>query len=129
MSVEFRVDSEEGLVLGVLKGEVTVDEIMAALGELFGSDEYEPHYNGITDLRDTAWESNQEDLRRLVQFLIKHRKSIGKHRSAIVVSSERAYGMSRMFEVFSEATPIKVRVFRDWDEAMKWTVEGSEDDE
>ena len=103
MTVEFRIDKEEGIVYGTLRGEVDVDEILAALEGIVTNEDFEPELNGITDLRDMKWESDQGDLRRLVHFMIEHRdrRSAGR-RSAVVVCSDRAYGMSRMFEVFSE---------------------------
>jgi hypothetical protein len=125
MSVEFRIDKDDGIVYGTLKGEVNVEEILAAMEHLVLSEEYEPNLNGITDLRAMKWESDQGDLRKLVHFLIEHRKKIGRSRSAVVVSGDRTYGMSRMFEVFSEQAPLKVRVFRDFDKAKRWVIEGN----
>ena len=129
MSVEFRMDRDEGIVYGTCRGEVTAEEIMEHLAGVFMSEDYEPWFRGLTDLRETSWESNQGDLRKLVQFLIRHRDRIGKHRSAVVVANERAYGMARMFEVFSEQTPINVRVFRDYDKAKSWILEKEDGEE
>ena len=129
MSVEYRIDKDYETVYLTLKGEVTAEEIMDILGEVFESEDYQPHFSGISDLRGLHWESNQSDLRKLVQFILKYRGRIGRHRSAIVVSSERAFGMSRMFEVFSEQTPIRVRVFRDYDEALGWARGGPANEE
>jgi hypothetical protein len=124
MTVEFRIDKEDRIVYGVLKGEVDVSEVLAGLEKVISSDDYEPELDGITDLRAMKWESDQGDLRLLVHFLIENRKRIGKSRSAVVVSGDRTYGMTRMFEVFSEQAPIKVRVFRDFDKAKRWVLEG-----
>ncbi len=122
MSVEFRIDKDEGIVYGTLKGEVTYTEVLSAITGMVEGEDYNPGLNGITDLREMKWESDQGDLRKLVQFLIKHRKQIGRSRSAVVVSSDRTYGMARMFEVFSSELSIRVRVFRDYDEAKKWVL-------
>jgi len=50
-------------------------------------------------------------------------------RCAVVVGSDRAYGMSRMFEVFSEETDVDVRIFRNLDEAKNWIIEGANEEE
>jgi hypothetical protein len=120
MTVEFRINSDEGIVYGTVSGDVDADEIMDGLDEVINGEEYEPGFSGITDLRHIRWESDQGDLRRLVQFLIRNRSRLKPHRSAVVVSGDRTYGMTRMFEVFSEQTPIKLRVFRDYDRALSW---------
>lgn len=128
MVVEFRVDKDEGIVYGKLTGEVDIDKVLAGLVDIVESEDYSPGLSGITDLREMKWESDQGDLRKLVHFLIEHRKKIGKSRSAVVVSGDRTYGMSRMFEVFSEQAPVRVRVFRDYDRALRW-IRGEEDSE
>ena len=129
MTIEFRIDKDEGIVYGTLKGEVNYTEVLAGLTEMVEGEDYDPGLNGITDLRAMKWESDQNDLRKLVHFLIKHRKQIGRSRSAVVVSSDRAYGMARMFEVFSSESSIKVRVFRDFDEAKRWVLKEDEEKE
>jgi hypothetical protein len=125
MSVEFRIDKDEGLVIGTLKGEVDVDAVLAGLEELVADEDYSPGLNGLTDLREMKWESEQGDLRKLVHFLIEHRKKIGRSRSAVVVSNGRTFGMARMFEVFSTQSSINVRVFRDLDKAKRWLLDKS----
>lgn len=129
MSVEFRVDREDEIVYGVLKGQVTAEEIIEDLERTISDEDYRPHFNGISDLRDINWESEQGDLRKIVQFILRNRGRIGRHRSAIVVSGERSFGMSRMFEVFSEQTPLKVRVFRDYTKALEWVKTGDGEEE
>lgn len=129
MTVEFRIDKDEGIVYGTMKGEVNYTEVLAGMSEMVEGEDYDPGLNGITDLREMKWESDQSDLRKLVHFLIKHRKQIGRSRSAVVVSSDRTYGMARMFEVFSSESSIKVRVFRDYDEAKSWVTGESEEEE
>ena len=129
MSVEFRIDKDRKLVLGTLKGEVNAEAILAGLEGMVENEDYNPGFNGITDLREMKWESNQVDLRRIVHFLIEHRKKIGKSRSAVVVSDDRAYGMSRMFKVFSSQSSINLRVFRDYDEAERWVLDKDAEEE
>ncbi len=78
---------------------------------------------GIFDFMASKWESDPEDLRRIIRFIIENSERIGPSRYAMVVGSDRAYGMSRMFEVFSGETTVDVRAFRDFDEAKKWIIE------
>ena len=80
---------------------------------------------GIFDLLASKWESDPEELRKIVRFIIENTDRIGPSRHAVVVGSDRAYGMSRMFEVFSQETAVDVRIFRDLDEARKWMIEES----
>jgi hypothetical protein len=125
MPFEFRIDKEERIVYSTLSGELNVNELIEGLTEVLADEDFEPGISGITDLRSLRWESDQEDLRRLTRFVIEHKDRIGKSRSAVVVSGDRAYGMTRMFEVFSEQSSLEIGVFRDIDKARKWVTEGS----
>jgi hypothetical protein len=128
MSYEYRIDKNERIVYSTLSGELDVDEIIAGLTEALADTDFEPGMSGITDLRSLKWESDQEDLRRLARFMIEHKDRIGRSRSAVVVGGERAYGMTRMFEVFSEQSSLDIGVFRDVKQARSWVLKkaGSE---
>ncbi len=48
-------------------------------------------------------------------------------KKCVIASSNLVYGLLRMYEVFSEGNPVRIRVFRQPDEAMAW-VNGLEDE-
>ncbi|MCK4549033.1 MAG: STAS/SEC14 domain-containing protein [Candidatus Krumholzibacteria bacterium] len=126
MGIEFRIDTEEGIVYTTVKGDLDVDDIIAGLTEIISHEDFEQGMGGIFDLLASKWESNPEELRKIVRFIIENTDRIGQSRHAVVVGSNRAYGMSRMFEVFSQETAVNVRIFRDLDEARKWMIEGAD---
>ena len=129
MSIEFRFDSEEGLFYATVKGDLDVEDIIATLTEIISHEDFKPGMNGMFDLLASTWESVPEDLRRIVRFIIENNEMIGLARCAVVVGNDRAYGMSRMFEVFSEETTVDVRIFRALDKAKRWMIESSTEEE
>ena len=129
MGIEFRIDSEEGIFYMVVDGDLDVDDFITGLTEIMTYEDFEKGMGAIFDLMASTWESDPEDLRRISRFLIENSERIGPSRCALVVGSDRAYGMSRMFEVFSGETSVNVRVFRDLDEAKRWLTEGSDEEE
>ena len=129
MSIEFRIDTEEGIVYTTVKGDLGVEDIIAALTEIITHEDFKPGMSGIFDLLASKWESDSDELRRIVRFILENADRIGPSRHAVVVGSDRAYGMSRMFEVFSEETTVDVRIFRDLNEARKWILEGADEEE
>ncbi len=129
MGIEFRIDTEEGIVYTTVKGDLDVDDIIAGLTEIISHEDFKPGMGGIFDLLASKWESDPEELRRIVRFIIENTDRIGLSRHAVVVGSDRAYGMSRMFEVFSAATTVDVRIFRDLNEAKRWMIEGANEEE
>lgn len=124
MGIEFRIDREKGIVYTTVKGDLDVEDIIAGLTEIISHGDFEQRMSGIFDLLASKWESDPENLRRIIRFIIENTDRIGQSRHAVVVGSDRAYGMPRMFEVFSEETAVDVRIFRDLDEAKRWLTEG-----
>jgi hypothetical protein len=120
VTVECRIDAEAGIVHTTVSGEIGASDIIAALEELFRHPDYRPGLIGLADLRSYTWRSEMSDIRRVAQFMIANGKKIGRSRTAIVVSSDYSYGMSRMYEAFAAASPIEVKIFRDMDEAVAW---------
>jgi hypothetical protein len=78
--------------------------------------------NTLWDLREadvSSFPSNQ--VQHVQSFVSKYWGEGGKNRSALVVSADVAYGLSRMYEIISEGkTEGKIMVFRDYDEALNW---------
>ena len=129
MGFEFRIDSEGGIVYSTVEGDLDVEDIIAGLTEIISHEDFDKGMSGIFDLMASKWESEPEDLRRIIRFIFENSERIGPSRCAFVVGSDRAYGMSRMFEVFSEETSVDVRVFRDLDEAKRWIIERAGEEE
>jgi len=120
MPVECRLDAEAGIVYTVVSGEIGASDIIEAVEELFRNPDFRPGLIGLADLRSYTWRSEMSDIRRVAQFMIANGSKIGRSRTAIVVASDYSYGMSRMYEAFAAASPIKVKIFRDMDEAVAW---------
>ena len=129
MGIEFRIDKEKRVVYTTVKGDLDVKDIIAGLTEIISHEDFEQGMSGLFDLLASKWQSVPEDLRRIVRFIIKNTDKIGPSRHAVVVGSDRAYGMSRMFEVFSQETAVDVRIFRDLAAAKRWLTGESGEEE
>jgi hypothetical protein len=123
MPVECRIDSENGIVHTILSGEVGASEIIAAIDDLLRRPDYRTGMIGLADLRSYTWRAEVSDIRRIAQFMIANGARIGRSRTAIVVSNDYSFGMSRMYEAFAAASPIKLKIFRDMDEAVAWLID------
>jgi len=68
------------------------------------------------------------EIRGVVEEVLKHRTEDAGSRVALVVSSSRDFGLGRMYEQMMEvATPVRIMVFRDRDEAEIWAKGGGEE--
>ena len=77
--------------------------------------EYSPEYDVIIDVTGIERHFTRQDLYQMVSY------GLPSVKYAIIASSDVSYGIARMFEMISEhAIRAVVRVFRDWDSALKW---------
>lgn len=120
MPVTCNIDLAAGLVFTTISGHVDTDELVRALEGCVGHRDFRPGLNGIADLRRARYDARSEDIKRLAELMAMHRDRIGSSRTAIVVSSDVAYGLSRMYQAFADDTSIQTRIFRDIDEAERW---------
>jgi hypothetical protein len=78
---------------------------------------FEPSFQQLCDLRQvTRITATVETLR----FLAQSRIFAAGVRRAFVVDREVDYGLSRLFQAYSEVEGAVIEVFRDWEEAEQW---------
>ena len=127
MPIETSIDSRTGLRVHVATGTLTPDELENALLDAYRRPDYRPEANSLCDVRGVGIGTfTGEEIRRVVDTVLKHRGAPPGTRTAIVVGRDLVYGLARMFAHQLEAkSPSDVAVFRDMDEAMAW-LEGDE---
>lgn len=118
--INCEIDKNANLVFTTIKGEVTANEVLAALTGLLDSPEYRPGLNGLVDLRESDMDPDAKEIRKIAALLINNKERIGESRSAIVVSEDLAYGLARMFEAYADESSIETRIFRDMEAARSW---------
>ncbi|MCK5596608.1 MAG: hypothetical protein KAJ04_04095, partial [Candidatus Eisenbacteria sp.] len=120
-------DGRTGLRMHVATGTLTPDELENALLDAYRRPDYRPEGNSLCDVREAGVGTfTGEEIRRVVDTVLKHRGAPPETRTAIVVGRDLSFGPARMFAQQLEAeSPSDVAVFRDMDEAMAW-LEGDE---
>ena len=105
-------------------GALSFEEFAFVLETILTSKEYPVNINTIWDLREADFSSVDS---QFWERIIEYRKEFTERnncRSAMIVSKDLQYGMSRMFEITSEGNiPQQVRVFRDFSEGENWILE------
>ena len=59
------------------------------------------------------------DVRKIADLMIEYQSKIGRSKTAVVVSKDVTFGMTRVFQEFSEQSSIETAIFRDMDEALQ----------
>ena len=117
MPTFYRIDVRNRVVIHELAGVVTDQELSNNQRELRRDPDYDPVFGQLIDacyVTDIAVSSD------LVVALAKATPNVPGAKRAIVVASDVAFGMARMFQIIREDAPEEVRVFRDIDEARRW---------
>ena len=129
MSITTSLDEKTGLRTYDVTGEMTATDFGAALSAIFEQPDYMSGSNALWDLREATGDAfSVHEIRGLVEKVLKHRPEDVGSRVALVVASSRDFGLSRMYEqMMAVATPVKIMVFRDRDEAEIWAKGGGEE--
>lgn len=117
MPTTYELDQPLRLVRTRSWGALTDDEVRTMYERLMIDPGFDRSFRQLCDLREvTQIKVTVETLRMLAQRRI---FAPGAQR-AFVVGREVDYGLSRLFQAYSEVEGAVVEVFRGWDEAEAW---------
>ena len=120
MPITFRIDKESGVVCTTIDGYVSTDEIIEGLRNIMNHPDFRPGLNGIADLRNSDLNTFSADVKRIAELLVEYRDKTGPSRTAVLVSNDVTFGMTRVFQVFAEQSSVETAIFRDMEEAVQW---------
>lgn len=113
-------DREKQLTVHILSGEISIQDLIDAVKQLYDS---APTPNHLWDL--TAADMSKiegEELQDLANFAKQASPSRVGGRTALVDTRDLGFGLSRMYRVFAEVSDqrVEIGVFRSREEAEKW---------
>ena len=117
MPVSFAIDRDRTLVLSRAWGVLTDRQLIGAARALAADPGFQPHFRQLADLHAvTSVQVSGAGIRSMARVVPFGRGS----RRAIVVSSDAAYGLARMFETLRSDLADEVEVFRSLEAALAW---------
>jgi len=123
------IDRSRDAAIWVLRvtGTITLEEFKRAIIETFADPAFTQGSPILWDMRDfDTTVADAATFSELVLFNEKTADERGGGRSAIVVSSEVDYGMSRMFQSIADGLPTDFAVFRSYRDARDWLLNGGD---
>lgn len=124
MSVEFKIDSKQKLIIGIASGQLTHKDLLNIVDELVRHPDYDPTFNEIWDLRKVSeLKTFFGETRQRVENEKALRKLKKLNRDALVVANQTHYGIARQYALLAQSIPLDVEIFFDFKEAMKWVRE------
>ena len=127
MNATHKIDSELRIIFTHWKGEASGESMMAALNDYqqtLLSDHALLHYHELVDFSGiTDVKLSTEEIIQLGRLASNLDPQTGKHKLALVVGSNLAYGLARMYASYRNAgkkSAKKIAVFREYDPALEW---------
>ena len=120
MSISSQIDHVNGITIFSASGKLTFDEAMAEVKMFY----IQPTPNVVWDLRSVSEVNlSSSEIWEIASFRPRHESSKRINgKTAIVTSQDLLFGLSRMFQSFSENedVPFAVMIFRTMEEAQGW---------
>lgn len=119
-NINYDLDRDRQLTKVNISGKVTVDQITSFLENYYTQD---PTLLLLWDFSEAdVSELSSEALRTILSVASKYIELRKKGKTALVLPSDYAFGMGRMYESFAEVYehPAEHRAFRTAEEAMRW---------
>ena len=117
MPIRHRIDLKLGIVLSTAEGILTDTDLQEHQKSLYSDPNWRPTFNELSDLRTADFQATTASgIRKLASDV-----QAGEPRKfALVVSTDLAFGISRMFQVLADESSADIRVYRDITEARRW---------
>jgi hypothetical protein len=123
MRVDRKVDEVERLVTLTVTGELADPELLELAIGVENDPEVKPDFSLLVDLRDA---DGRNVTSAGVRELAKRPFALSPtSRRAIVVPTDLSFGMARVYEALREAHGGAIRVFREYEEAVRWVTTGA----
>jgi hypothetical protein len=120
MPVTYQLDRDAGFIETRCFGALTLQEVMGHFRELEADGSLPKRLDVLLDLDDVTVPPETAQLREVTRAIDRLRARVEWGSCAIVAAPDVMFGMSRMFEVFTEALFARTSVFRTRQEAEHW---------
>ena len=117
MPASFVIDHVNRLVQSKAWGILEAEDLAATQRGLREDKQFDPMYRQIYDFSDVTEIRLSGEQVRLLAYASPFSPEATR---AIVVPSDVAYGMARMYALMGDRDPDTFRIFRDAEEALKW---------
>ncbi len=122
MAVKTTYDQDRNLVVHLVQGEFRFEDFRAAYDEKLGHGSFRPGMNVIWDFRHAQADTIESDeIRKISDYVFERVEKRGRgYKVAIVVTGDLQYGLSRMYQSYSNSLEREIKLFRDSGSAFSW---------
>jgi hypothetical protein len=121
MAFRYRIVPEVEVFFMELEGEVSSETLHTCIEALRADPLFRPEFGGLIDARRVTNLPLPDELRELAELALASGPTCPTRR-AVIVDSDVAFGLARMFEAYSAEGPTRYRPFRQHEAALEWLV-------
>jgi hypothetical protein len=119
--IDYRVDSEHGILFVADFGEVEEAELNDQAARMGRDPSIVPALNALVDLREASIRDLQAKVIRDLAVKFREMNLIGdRTKMAIAATNDVVFGMARIYGAVRSNSKLEARVFREITEARKW---------
>lgn len=119
MAVTIRIEKTTGLAIATCSGMLRLNDALEGATALWRTRAW-PGRSAVWDFRAAEFDVSESDVREIARFVLENQPESAPSKVAFVTERDVDFGMARMFEVYREDSRTDFRVFRDYDEAIRW---------
>jgi hypothetical protein len=123
MPIQIRFSAELGLAVAEFVGVITADEFDERVAPLLGQPQYSLVPLSLVDMMAAErWEAPTERVRRHAEQASQavDQEIPGAGKLAFAAENDEFFGLSRMYGLLRDGSPVEVSVFRSREEAEAW---------
>jgi sulfate adenylyltransferase subunit 1 (EFTu-like GTPase family) len=125
MAMNYKIDSERGLLFVAAEGETSQAERLEAMQAWMRDPEFRPGLQTLADFSESESVPTLAELEEIVGYMRRHQSAIGQKKIAIVSTRPVSFGVARQFGALAPGEFLTVQVFKDRDTALAWLADRS----
>jgi len=117
--ISIQIEPGTGMAIATCSGVLRLSDAKEGAAALWKT----PGWSGrsaVWDFREAQFALSSSDVRAIARFIVSRQPATAPLRVAFIAPRDVDFGLARMFEVFREDPRTDFRVFRDYDEAVRW---------
>ncbi len=123
--MDLRIDEEKNIAYIKIKGKVSSDDILAAFDAAVSSEKYKKGMGRLWDFTEIDLSAlDSSVIPKMAQYSLSFPPGISDVKVAFVATETSEYGLTRMFQTYSDIyAKTQVMVFDNLEEAEKWMMD------
>jgi hypothetical protein len=119
MTISIRIEPGTGTAIAACSGVLRRSDAEKGAATLWGTPGWSGRY-AVWDFRDARFDLTASDVQEIARFILRSQPATPPSRVAFVTPRDVDFGMARMFETLREDPRTEFRVFRCYEDAVRW---------